>query len=185
MPPTDKTRARVLDGLSGKLPKLNNLQGYGSRKPEGAALSCPSGPPRPCTPNQGIRQIVLFWNSPSSAGASSLETLLEIAVASNLLARQLTLSNRHQAYQIKALATGALIRAGSARVNGVLSGDLVGIDIEVGARRARVHMRLSELPPDARAIARDQRGIAPAKASLKDLTIGKFGDPTATEGPRS
>lgn len=183
MPPTDKTRALVLAGQPAKSTDLNNLRGNS----EGTAQGSPSRTPRPCTPQQGHCQTVPFWNSSpedAQSGDLCLEALLNILVESNGLAKGLKHLDRSKAYHIKTLAMAALIRAGVAHVNGVVSGDLVGIDVEVtaGARRARVHMPLSQLPPDVRTTVRRQRGSVSAKTSLRNLLNAKTGNPIELMG---
>jgi len=103
-----------------------------------------------------------------------LRLLVEISHKANQLAKKLTGSDRNDAYRLKAMACGLLIVEGAATVNGVHSGDIVGLDIP--GCRSRIHVRVSYLQPEARRATVRMRSFAPAVAPLKDSWRGPTRD---------
>jgi hypothetical protein len=101
----------------------------------------------------------------------SLCALCQVAHMANSLAKELTGRDRALAYRIKAAACSALIVAGAANLNGVRANSILGLDILIDIQRSALHIPLTELEPEARALVRVQakstRTVAPLIECLR------------------
>jgi len=96
-----------------------------------------------------------------------LHTLGKVAQLANILAKQLTGSQRALAYRIKTLALNALILEGAVRVNGVRANAILCLDI-LGDPIIRLHIPISFLQPEARVLMRRTITQTQAKAPISE-----------------
>ncbi len=90
-----------------------------------------------------------------------------VALLSNILAKQLTGQHRTLAYRIKAQACSSLILAGNAYVNGVWPDGIIALNLACGDHR--IHIRRSHLTRKAREIVDRQMETAPTVARMEDI----------------
>jgi len=95
-----------------------------------------------------------------------LRAMSQAAHAANRRAHSLTGPGRAKAFSRKVALLSALITAGAARVNGVGSDNIVGIDLLLNNPPSRLHCPVHNLSAEARAIVRRQCLSAPAVAPL-------------------
>jgi len=94
-----------------------------------------------------------------------------VALLSNILAKQLTGHHRTLAYRIKAQACSSLILTGNAYVNGVWPEGIVALNLSSGDHR--LHIRRSHLTAKAREIVDRQMETARTVARMKDILNAK------------
>jgi len=94
-----------------------------------------------------------------------------VALLSNILAKQLTGQHRTLAYRIKAQACSSLILTGNAYVNGVWPDGIIALNFAGGDHR--IHIRRSHLTRKARQIVDCQLESVPTVARMEDILNAK------------
>lgn len=100
----------------------------------------------------------------------TLQLLIDIALASDALAKQLGGHYRSAGYRIKARACSALLLEGLACPNSWGLDDIVGLDI-LSAPPIRIHIRRAHLSREARLLIDQARPQLPRVASLADYVV--------------
>ena len=99
---------------------------------------------------------------------ADIRALSHVAHLANSLAKKLRGPKRADAYHIKDVALSALILYGAVKVNGTLTNAILGLDILTDPP-SRIHIKLSDLQPEAQALIRKSVTSVPAKAPLFQL----------------